>query len=469
MNEMTPIPHNVELERSAVATLMMYYGQCVRKYNDLLTDGLIYDAKLEKIYNAIRALGKGRENEDGVTAPPFIYDKLGGDSQQLVTLPDIIDLMSKSDPYHFGEALRILHDYERRRRIRQIGEKLEMAANDLGTTTESAQSEAIEKLTELFQTAASDIKTVREVAERYDDDVIQANIDGTRPKGIPTGFADYDNDCGGFQPSQLVVIAGATSMGKSALALTIAKNTAASGVPTAYYSLEMTAQELYARMAAAEIGIPAKILNLEPLTDEQLQRYHEAEGRLKRLPLYFDEKSTNTFDNICSSIRTMVFKNHVGIVFVDFLQRISFPNVRNFNKEQVIGDAINKLADLAKELKICVVVLSQLNRDKDNPRPILDRLRDSGQIEQAAHVVWLIYRPEYYENPKLKYPSPYERVSIQNTALIDVAKGRGIGKSKFILGFNGSLTKFFNLSLLPERGTGTTEFDEWEDDPDKAF
>lgn len=409
---MTVRPQSMECERLVVGTIMMSYARCMSQYSETISESLIYDTKLNKIFKAILELGKENPNEVGATNPVFVYNRIGGDSQTEISYQDICSLIQSADPYEFGNAVRILQDFDRRRKLLQIGEMLESASTDTGTAVEATQSDAIEKLNDLFKSATSDIKSIGEVAESYDKDVIEANLKGTRAAGIPTGFSEYDDDCGGFQPSELVIIAGATSMGKSALAVCIAKNAAECGIPTAYYSLEMTAQKIYARMAASAIGIPQKVLNLKPLSEEQLQRYHEAEENLRQLPLHFDEKSTKNFEDILASIRTMVYKHHVKLVFIDFLQRISFKMGRNFNKEQVVGDAINKLADLARELKICVVVLSQLNRDRDNPRPSLDRLRDSGQIEQAADVVWLVYRPEYYDNPSLKYPAPFEGIDI---------------------------------------------------------
>ena len=141
-------------------------------------------------------------------------------------------------------------------------------------------------------------------------------------------------------------------------------------------------------------------------------------------------------------------KYKVKGAIIDYLQILNV-NMKNVNKEQAMGDVARRLKNIAKELDIWVIALSQLSRDKENPIPTLARLRDSGQIAEAADNVILIYRPEFYG--KLSYPSDFASASVQGTALIHLAKGRNVGTTKFICGFSAPTTLFYNLQNVPTK------------------
>ena len=144
----------------------------------------------------------------------------------------------------------------------------------------------------------------------------------------------------------------------------------------------------------------------------------------------------------------MVYRNHIKVAVVDYLQILNV-NMKNVNKEQAMADAARRCKNLAKELNICIVLLSQLNRDRDNPQPSMARLRDSGQIAEAADVVLLIYRPEVYGS-RYKYPDELSKVSTEGTAMLHVCKGRNVGTFRFVVGFNASLTQFYQLDTMPQ-------------------
>lgn len=139
----------------------------------------------------------------------------------------------------------------------------------------------------------------------------------------------------------------------------------------------------------------------------------------------------------------MVYRKRVRLVIVDYLQILNV-NTKNANKEQVMANAARRFKNLARELNVCIVLLSQLSRDRDNPRPSQARIRDSGQIAESADVVMLIYRPEVY-GTRYEYPEPYKNVRTDGTAMVEVSKGRKVGVRKFIVGFMPTLTKFYDL------------------------
>ncbi|MGL5938228.1 MAG: replicative DNA helicase, partial [Phocaeicola sp.] len=262
--------------------------------------------------------------------------------------------------------------------------------------------------------------------------------------GTCTGF-EYIDSRGGLQGSDLIIVAGQTSNGKTSFANAIILNALKKDEAIFFLSMEMTSKQVAARLAAMECGISSKQLLYGKLTNEQISKFDKGLVSLLRKPLYFDDKNTATIENILSSIRYMVAKHDVKGVVIDYLGLIKFG--KSGTKEQAVGDAARDLKNLAKELDIWIVVLVQLNRNTTEPIPTLDRLRDSGQIAEAADMVILVYRPEIYNK---QYPTPHKDVSTRNTAQITIAKGRNVGIGSFICGFIPELTKFYELQEKPK-------------------
>lgn len=284
--------------------------------------------------------------------------------------------------------------------------------------------------------------------------MINENLSGSKPlTGTPTGFEKIDSKSGGLQKSDLIIVAGETSQGKTSLAVSMMRNASISDAKIAMYSMEMKKEQIAARILSMESGVPSNQIMYSRLTDSQIQAIDKGIGNIIGKGIYFDDRSTSNIDTIISSIRYMKLKHDIDGAIVDYLQILNV-NMKGANKEQQMGDVARRLKNLAKDLDIWIIALSQLNRDKDNPVPSLARLRDSGQIAEAADVVMLIYRPEVKGK---KYPEEFSNVSTKNTAMIDIAKGRNIGIMKFICGFNPSTTMFYNLDSVPVFGSTTSE------------
>lgn len=464
MNEyQTTTPRDEQCEELVLGTLLNYPKEW-QSNADLLSEELFTTYKFQTLFKAAKAVVDNGDSANIITVAeevaknPKLYAG--------ITPSDIATASNKSVVSGGSEMRKFVQrlvDLMRRKKAWIAATKAQTACLDESTPVEDIQSETIAELESLFSTASTDIVSISDVAKEFKTDVIEGNLCGTRPKGILSGFKTFD-DRGGFQLSDMWVIAADSSQGKSALAGCITTKAAEQHYPVAIYSMEMTAGQLFARMMAVKTGIPSNILNTQPLSEEQQQRFAQECASISSLPIYFDERSTSSLDNILSSIRTMVYKNGVKLVVVDYLQILNV-NMKSINKEQAMGDAARRFKNIAKELHICVIVLSQLARNRDDPRPNIARLRDSGQIAEAADGVWLVYRPEVY-GERYRYPSPYENVNTKNTAMIDVAKGRNIGRAMFIVGFNASLTKFFDLpqDQLPQ-GTSTQAQDPDEEVP----
>lgn len=440
---MNTLPINDELCEKVVIGTLLNNGREWAENADLLSSELFRTYKCQTIYTLIKGVADRGERVDIIS----VTAELAKTKTQGVTPMDILDISNHVALSSMRQQVLRLAELQRRREVWRIGQQMIQAGIDESEPIENVQASAMQELGDLFVSASTEIQSIAQVASSYTEKIINANREGRRLQGAPTGFGMIDQR-GGLQPSDLFVIAADSSQGKSSLALNMAENAAKNGYPCAYYSMEMTADQLFARILATETGLPSNVLNTRPLTDDQLSRYQPACANVARLPLFFDERSTSSLDGILSSIRTMVYRNHIKVAVVDYLQILNV-NQKNVNKEQAMADAARRFKNLAKELNICIVLLSQLNRDRDNPQPSMARLRDSGQIAEAADVVLLIYRPEVYGS-RYKYPDELSKVSTEGTAMLHICKGRNVGTFRFVVGFNASLTKFYELDTMPQ-------------------
>lgn len=421
---------------------------------DILSADLFYHYKTNAIFNAAKSLVDQGKPADITTVPPELERQHAN-----VTLQDVVELSSHQYFLDLRPYLLRLLEMKRRRALKLLFQTGSIEVYDEGTSVEEIMQKAQDTLSNILVTASTSIQSAKDVADNFTHKVVEANRRGTRTIGLLTGFKSLD-DTGGLQLSDLVVIAADSSQGKTSLAINIADTVAYHGNSVAFYSMEMTSAQLYARMIAAHTGISSNVLCTRPLTDGQLELYAGASSQISQYHVYFDERSTSSLDNILASIRTLAYREKIKLAVVDYLQILNV-NSRSLNAEQAMGDAARRFKNLAKELNICIVLLSQLSRDRDNPKPTISRLRSSGQIAEAADVVMLVYRPEYY-GARFNYPDPYSKVSTKGTAMIDVAKGRNIGTRKFIVSFNPMLTKFSDLpqDRLPIKGESELKNDD---------
>lgn len=270
--------------------------------------------------------------------------------------------------------------------------------------------------------------------------------EGRGEQGMNTGLHIFDSRWG-WHTGDLIIVAGRTSQGKSTLAMTIARNMAVYGIPSAYYSLEMGAKQLTARMMARDCNLTSSRMLYDKLNDEELARFDKASAGYNELPIYFDDKSKTSFSRICTSIRAMVRKHGIRVAYIDYLQILANSSKAD-NREQLLGDMARDLKRLAVELNICIVAVSQLSRvkDKGSPEPTLSELRGSGQIEEACDIAVLLYRPYVYGIERYK-----NGCLTMDTAQITIAKGRNIGLAQEIVSFNGELTYFYDMQVKSEQ------------------
>ncbi|MBM3947206.1 MAG: replicative DNA helicase, partial [SAR202 cluster bacterium] len=275
-------------------------------------------------------------------------------------------------------------------------------------------------------------------------------VQGIEP--IPTGIGDMDLLLGGLQAGDLVIVAARPSVGKSALAVGIARNAAAQGAKIGIVSLEMSNEQVGHRLLAAETGLETHRLRLKLFSEAEEARVVQASGRLSGLVMFFEDTTNMTVRGIASWARRLHSQKKLDLLIVDYLQLVRGNTDRAEFRVQEVSQVSRDLKTLARHLQIPVLVCSQLNRQvetRTNHRPMLSDLRDSGSIEQDADVVMFIHREDMYiteEEWALRNPnSPYPK----DTAEIIVAKHRNGPVGSLYLRFNGKLALFEELTKRP--------------------
>lgn len=429
------MPHSVEVEESVLGTIIAD-ANVLNDFRDLIVPDAFYITKNKEIYECILSLSERGDHVDIIT----VFNEC--QKRKLdVTAFDIAQLTQKYNIF-FDERVAILLEKYQWRKIFEIGSLLTSNALSGVNDISDVLTEAKDRMNGVFSRNRENVYTMKDAVEAVYDN-IQKNFKGVGElTGDPTGFKKLDKRSGGLQTSDLIIVAAETSAGKTSFAIKLAMNC---GCPIAFYSMEMKKEQIAARMISIASGVPANEILFSKLDSGQIISIDKGAAKVVNYPVYFDDRSTSNIETILSSIRMMKIKYGIKGVIVDYLQILNV-NMKGTNKEQQMGDVARRLKNIAKELDIWVIALSQLNRDLQNPVPSLGRLRDSGQIAEAADMVILIYRPEVYGK---RYPEEFSNTDTQGTAMIDVAKGRNVGLMKFIVGFKKENTNFYDLDDVP--------------------
>ena len=278
---------------------------------------------------------------------------------------------------------------------------------------------------------------IRELLHEQLEHVEKLQERGASVTGVPSGFVDLDNLTSGLQPSNLIIVAARPSFGKTSLALNIAQQAATDHqVPVAIFSLEMSRTELVQRLVCAEALVDVSKLRRGHLNDQDWSRLATAVGRLADAPIFIDDTESVTVLEIRAKARRLKQKSGLGLVIIDYLQLMSGPR-RSENRQQEISEISRSLKILARELEVPVIAVSQLSRaveSRQDKRPMLADLRESGAIEQDADVVMFIYRDEVYNADSTD----------KGTAEILLAKHRNGPVGRLKLTFLENYTKFAN-------------------------
>lgn len=364
-----------------------------------------YRIEHQHIFSAIETLDRYGKSVDILSVTKILkkegtLDLVGG-PHFVATLTDRV---AGSGNVEFWVML-IKQEFMKREMIRITGELYNRSFEDTEDAVKLIEEMAIQSqlLSEKLNFAKRESQ-VGELSAKTNDQVRERQISGSDGTGIKTGYKEFDLSTGGWNPTDLVLLAGRPAMGKTALALNMAVNTASLGTPTAIFSMEMSEIQVIKRIQSTWFAVNHDKVLLEKVEAEKLQEMDDDE-RFSKLPMYIIDEAGIEIHNLRARIITLVKKRGVRVVFIDYLQLINGVNPErpreNINIQ--IGYYTKTLKAVAKELNITIVLLSQLSRKVDERSkgiPRLSDLRDSGEIEQDADRVIFVYRPEYYNVKK---------------------------------------------------------------------
>jgi replicative DNA helicase len=421
-------PSNQEAEQAVLGAILVR-PQVLDDVADLLTVDDFYRTAHGVIYDAITTLYNKKEPVDLVTVTALLrergqLDGVGG-PLFLAGLSEQVGFATNAEHY-----AKIVRDKATVRRLLEASQTIAQACLAPVEDTEAllnAAETSIMGVTMTKQIQAQSLAELVPVEEARLESIYNHRGELT---GVPSGFVDLDRHTGGFQPSDLIIIAARPSMGKTALALNIAQNAAgAYGVPSAFFSLEMSKEQLTQRLISSTAQVDHSQMKRGLIRGVEWSRIKVACGDLISTPIYICDKAAMTPGEIRAQARRLRMKYGIGMVIVDYLQLAHDPKARS--REQEVSAISRAMKALAKELHIPVIALSQLNRQlesRDNKRPQLADLRESGAIEQDSDLVMFIYRDEVY----------HKETTQKGIAELAIAKHR-----------NGP-TGLVKLSYLPE-------------------
>jgi len=433
-------PQNIEAEQSILGSLLID-PDAIMKVSSFLRPGDFYREAHQRIYGAVLALHERRMPADFVTVVDEMarqeqLDFIGGPAY-LTSLLNMVPTSVNVEYYgHIVERTSVM-----RRLIAAAGEIAALAYEEREEVDEVIdQAERI--LFEVSQRRISkSLVPIREVIKDYYDRIEFLVEHPDETLGVPTGFADLDRLLGGLQPSDLIIIAARPGVGKSSLATTIAGNAALkSNSVVAIFTLEMSAEQLVQRMISSHTGIDSQRLRLGRLEDGEWVQFTRVSGTLSEAAIFIDDSPSPSPMEIRTKARRLAAECDLDLIVVDYLQLMQAGERRSENRVQEISYISRALKALARELNVPVLALSQLSRAveaRQDKKPQLSDLRESGSIEQDADIVMFIYRDEMYD----------ENSERANIADIIVAKHRNGPTDTISLRFEPSLTKFADLDL----------------------
>jgi replicative DNA helicase len=438
-------PNAVEIEEQVLGAMLLE-KDAISRALEVLDRDVFYAERHRKVFEAIVALFERNEPADSITVAEELRRR--GDLESVGGEAALVELTLKvtsgaNVEYHS----RILVERGLMRRL--ISESGKIASRAYSQTEDAFHlldeaEQAIFKISEwrLKGNFVSMEKAVHDTLEMLES--IHGKHEGVT--GVPTGFRDLDTLTGGWQKSDLVIVAGRPSAGKTAFALSLASNAAmhrSKPTPVGIFSLEMSMQQLIMRLMCADARVDAHAVRTGRLPEDDWKKLSLAAGRLAKANMYIDDSASLGILELRAKARRLKAEHNIGLVIVDYLQLMQGP--KSENREKEISAISRSLKALAKELEIPVIALSQLSRaveGRTDKRPILSDLRESGAIEQDADVVMFVHRQEMFVDPKSE-----RALEVQGKAEIIVGKQRNGPTDDVTLAFVHRYARFENLAL----------------------
>ncbi len=434
------IPANIEAERAVLGSLLIDQDAII-KVASFLRPQDFFRERHAWLYDAMLSLNERHDPLDYVTLVDELerreqLDDVGGPAYITDLVNSTPSAMSVDHYASIVERTAVL-----RRLISAASKIAELAYDerqDVATVVDRAEQI-------IFGVSESrihrDLTPVRAIMSNVVDQIdFLARNQGTL-MGVPTGFSMLDRMLGGFQKSDLIILAGRPGMGKSSFAISVAQNAAKlHDTRVAIFSLEMSNEQMVQRLLAMETGIDSHRLRLGQIYDKEWPILLEAANRLAQTNIFIDDTPAASVNEIRTKARRLFAEHGLDLVLIDYMQLMSGQSGRNENRQQEISYISRSLKGLARELNVPVLALSQLSRaveSRADKRPMLSDLRESGSIEQDADAVLFIYREDYY----------IEDTDRQNIADVIVAKHRHGSTGTVSLYFRKELTQFRDLEI----------------------
>ena len=452
------LPNNIEAEQSVIGSILVS-NEIFDEINTIISNINFYDPMHQKIFSAIESLVY-----KGMLANPITLTNYFENEKDELNVPEYLVKITKfsTSSRQAIEYSRIIYDMFVRRELIKISENTIDSAkiNDLNTNGQNIIENSERLLFDLAEKGSFNSSLVKfDEAMKQTIEMASAaykNEEGI--VGVPTGLRDLDDRLGGLHDSDLVIIAGRPGMGKTALATNIAFHAAEKLQQSerkssiAFFSLEMSSEQLSTRILAEQSRIKSNDIRRGKISNEQFDKFIETSKNIAELPLYIDETPAISIAAMSNRARRIKRLFGLDLIVVDYIQLMTGSLNNKDGRVQEISQITQGLKAIAKELKIPVIALSQLSRQveqRDNHKPLLSDLRESGSIEQDADVVMFVYREAYYLENKEPQPATVEHAEwqakmgeISTLAQIIIAKQRHGPTGNIDVEFEAMFTKF---------------------------
>lgn len=427
------MPHNKEAEQSILGS-MLIDRECVTNAFEKLGENDFYIEANKKIFSAMTSLFNRNVAIDLVT----VSEELNSvSSLEAVGGLEYLSYLASTLPTtaNFDQHAEIILEKSLRRKLAQAAQKIKDNSLDISSDATEIADFAGKLIFDTLETKRSDIRHIRDVLIDTHENLTSIYNSKGQLTGVPTGFSSLDNILNGLQKSDLILLAARPSVGKTSFALNIAANAAVKGnVPVAIFSLEMSATQLASRIMSSEMLIDSSHLRSGELDDDDWEKVALALNTLSNAPIYISDSTAVKVSDIRATCRRLKAERGLGLIVIDYLQLMQ--GNRSESRQQEVSDMSRSLKLLAKELDIPILTLSQLSRAteqrKDDNKPKLSDLRESGAIEQDADIVMFLYRDVTTEEES-------------NTVKLNIAKHRGGSLATLDLVWKGEYTKFFDM------------------------
>jgi len=475
-------PHNIEAEQQLLGAILVN-NEAFYRVSDFLEPRHFFEPLHQKTFELMTGLIRAGKVATPVTLKTFLDGNvdIGGITvaQYLARLAAEATTIINAEDYG-----RTIYDLAVRRALILVGEEMVNTAFDapVDFAPRLQIEEAERRLYELAETGRYDggFQRFAQALTTAVDMAARAYQRDGKLSGLATGLDDLDRMMGGLQPSDLIVLAGRPGMGKTALATNIAYNVAKAwqgevhpdghtltvhGGVVGFFSLEMSAEQLATRIIAEQTGIPSSQIRRGGITEADFEKLKDHSIELQGLPLYVDETGGLSIAQLAARARRLKRQRGLDLLVIDYIQLLQGSSRRSAeNRVQEITEITTKLKALAKELNVPILALSQLSRQvesRDDKRPQLSDLRESGSIEQDADVVLFVYREEYYHQMRKPLETNREKFAewlaegdkVHGKAEVIIGKQRHGPTGTVELQFDAAITRFGNLadaSRLPE-------------------